>query len=147
MNGSSLLSCRSQVFIPYLAPWDCLQSASAPSAFHNSGEDLDTLDSYPNSGVVVMDELRYFASHCSNSATQGYSGSTAHRIPKGRLSRGVSVKSAPLMVSYSLVSFLVDLTNFATITDGLWPRLRIRYARISPNNIDTSSWTLLRTTR
>ncbi|KAF5323794.1 hypothetical protein D9619_012944 [Psilocybe cf. subviscida] len=39
-------------------PWDLLQSAVAPAAFHNSAERFDSPRCHPNTRVAVMNELR-----------------------------------------------------------------------------------------
>ncbi|KAF5310979.1 hypothetical protein D9619_008272 [Psilocybe cf. subviscida] len=42
-------------------PWDRLQSAAAPSAFHDADDNFDAPKCHPNTRVAVMDELRDFA--------------------------------------------------------------------------------------
>ncbi|KAF5310628.1 hypothetical protein D9619_008262 [Psilocybe cf. subviscida] len=43
------------------SPWDRLQSAVAPAAFHNSAERFDSPRCHPNTRVAVMNELRDLA--------------------------------------------------------------------------------------
>ncbi|KAF5310978.1 hypothetical protein D9619_008273 [Psilocybe cf. subviscida] len=47
-------------------PWDVLQSAAAPSAFHDSGDYFDTPKCHPNTRIAVMNELHDFALRCSD---------------------------------------------------------------------------------
>ncbi|KAF5310627.1 hypothetical protein D9619_008265 [Psilocybe cf. subviscida] len=56
-NGGNYIQVNN---ISHKGPWDILQAAVAPSAFHNSDDD-DASSCHPNTRVAVINELRDFA--------------------------------------------------------------------------------------